>query len=223
MSEKFLTADDVIAVCEKHGWGKSSGTTGQALLSVDLDTVKSRSQIEDKLIEAGVLTGEKEFRPLVRENYPDGECPECGHAIPEDAAPGEECSSCGHVLWDTPEIEEPDTIEVIVGNIGTVYTGKPRDRDKAIKIYEEYVEQSKSGLGRAGGEEVCIMENGHPDPQHDYIPENYCDDGDDGDDSLTPAQAEQQHYERTTPLDVQSEDTEWLHRNGFDSNGNKIK
>ena len=46
-------------------------------------------------------------------------------------------------------------IEVIVGNIGCVYRGF--DEDKAAQVYAEYVEQSKSGYGRAAGETVTLL------------------------------------------------------------------
>jgi RNA-splicing ligase RtcB len=48
--------------------------------------------------------------------------------------------------------------EVIVGNIGTVYSGN--DGDEAQRIHDVYVEQSQGGYGRASGETVTIMRNG---------------------------------------------------------------
>jgi len=48
--------------------------------------------------------------------------------------------------------------EVIVSNVGCVYKGK--DSDEASAIFEEYVAQSKTGLGRAGGESVALIEDG---------------------------------------------------------------
>lgn len=54
--------------------------------------------------------------------------------------------------------------EVIVGNIGTVYKGV--DEDKARETFEEYVEQSKSGTGRAGGEDVTLMEDDVPEDEY---------------------------------------------------------
>ncbi len=48
--------------------------------------------------------------------------------------------------------------EVIVGNIGTVYSG-----DKAIEAsakFDTYVADSKSGVGRAGDEPVTWMRDG---------------------------------------------------------------
>lgn len=55
------------------------------------------------------------------------------------------------------EGEGEEEYDVIVGNIGNVYSGT--DEDKARATYKEYVEQSKSGVGRAGGEDVTLMLN----------------------------------------------------------------
>ena len=41
--------------------------------------------------------------PRLKDLYQDGECPDCGEEIPDDAEPGCECKNCGHVFWlDTP-------------------------------------------------------------------------------------------------------------------------
>ena len=50
------------------------------------------------------------------------------------------------------------TYDVVVGNIGTVYTGGCHRF--ADEHYSEYVTQSKTGYGRAGGEDVTILKNG---------------------------------------------------------------
>jgi hypothetical protein len=54
--------------------------------------------------------------------------------------------------------------EVIVGNIGTVYTGT--SKAEAIKRFNTYVAQSKSLRGRAGGESVTIIKDGEPIKEH---------------------------------------------------------
>lgn len=51
-----------------------------------------------------------------------------------------------------------DTYEVIVGNVGTVYSG-PNKAD-AETNYDHYVKQSMFGAGRAGNEPVTLMHNG---------------------------------------------------------------
>jgi hypothetical protein len=58
--------------------------------------------------------------------------------------------------------------EVIVGNVGSVYSGP--DRDEAERRYEENVERSQSGLGFAGGETVVLMVDGEPEKEH--VPSN---------------------------------------------------
>jgi hypothetical protein len=50
--------------------------------------------------------------------------------------------------------------EVIVGNIGTVYSGG--SRSEAMKKWTTYQLQSKAGYGRAGGEDVTLMADGEP-------------------------------------------------------------
>jgi len=45
--------------------------------------------------------------------------------------------------------------QVTVGNVGTVYDGD--DQQKADEMFDEYVEQSRSGYGRAAHEPVCLM------------------------------------------------------------------
>lgn len=50
--------------------------------------------------------------------------------------------------------------EVIVGNIGTVHAGN--SIVEAKQRYAEYVEQSKSNVGRAAGEDVTIMQHDEP-------------------------------------------------------------
>lgn len=54
--------------------------------------------------------------------------------------------------------------QVIVGNIGTVYSGG--DEHAAQMHYSEYVNQSAGNYGRASGEPVTLMENG--EPVHEY-------------------------------------------------------
>ena len=46
--------------------------------------------------------------------------------------------------------------QVIVGNIGTVYDGD--SWNEAKKTYGEYKRISQSGVGRAGGESVTLMD-----------------------------------------------------------------
>jgi len=48
--------------------------------------------------------------------------------------------------------------EVIVGNIGLVYTGD--NLIKARQIFQEYVSQSDGKYGRASGEDVTMLKYG---------------------------------------------------------------
>lgn len=56
--------------------------------------------------------------------------------------------------------------EVIVGNIGIVYSGK--DFKLACQHYDEYVAQSKSAIGRAGKENVTLMNDGEWEKEFVY-------------------------------------------------------
>lgn len=48
--------------------------------------------------------------------------------------------------------------EVVVGNIGTVFAGS--DGARAADVFEDYMKRSKSGRGRAAGEDVVLVEDG---------------------------------------------------------------
>ena len=48
--------------------------------------------------------------------------------------------------------------DVVVGNIGTVYSGT--SQSAAMGKYDEFVRQSKTNSGRAGGEDVILFKNG---------------------------------------------------------------
>jgi len=60
-----------------------------------------------------------------------------------------------------------EAYEVIVGNIGTVYSGD--DMAEAKSTYESYVADSKADYGRAGGEDVTLMVDGEPDSDYEYF------------------------------------------------------
>tara|TARA_Y100001963_G_C6544534_1_gene337047 strand:- start:36 stop:569 length:534 start_codon:yes stop_codon:yes gene_type:complete len=56
---------------------------------------------------------------------------------------------------------------VIVGNVGTVYDGA--DKQRAWKVFFEYMKISQQGVGRAGNEPVTLCIDGEPFNKH--IPE----------------------------------------------------
>lgn len=64
---------------------------------------------------------------------------------------------------------------VIVGNVGTVRNGAIWE--EAESVFAEYCEQSKSGVGRAGGESVFIT-RANGDPVREFIGENESNNGD---------------------------------------------
>jgi len=57
---------------------------------------------------------------------------------------------------------------VTVGNIGMVWDGD--DLEEATETYNEYVEQSQSGTGRAGDEEVTLWRHEDGEPIEEYFP-----------------------------------------------------
>lgn len=53
---------------------------------------------------------------------------------------------------------KPDWHEIVVGNIGTVYSGN--NRSVAMAKWNTYREQSREDSGRASGESVTWLKNG---------------------------------------------------------------
>jgi hypothetical protein len=59
---------------------------------------------EDGTVEYGRSITEEEWAelngrlPKVKDDYADGECPDCGESIPDGAWTGESCENCGHVF-----------------------------------------------------------------------------------------------------------------------------
>lgn len=56
--------------------------------------------------------------------------------------------------------------EVIVGNVGTVYSGN--DEFEAMNTYRTYLGLSKDGFSRAYGEPVTVLAGG--EIKHEYNP-----------------------------------------------------
>jgi hypothetical protein len=73
---------------------------------------------------------------------------------PADETPAKVAASLDH------------TYQVIVGNIGTVYSGN--DVVQAQRDYDDYVSQSQTGYGRAAGESVTLMIDDKP--TREYAP-----------------------------------------------------
>lgn len=82
-------------------------------------------------------------------------------------------------LQEEMATRHPMSFTVVVSNIGTVHKGY--DENVAKGVFDEYVEQSKSGLGRAGGENVSMFGGNvsvltgdaalvHNDIVHEYSP-----------------------------------------------------
>jgi|TARA_Y100000034_G_scaffold135146_2_gene205898 hypothetical protein len=55
----------------------------------------------------------------IKDNYDNGECPDCGEPIPEDMVKGGDCLNCRHVFQDDDEIQDSvnDLISVIKSKV----------------------------------------------------------------------------------------------------------
>jgi hypothetical protein len=79
-------------------------------------------------------------------------------------------------IWLSPSLADPlvrtcHTWDVVVGNIGTTYSG-PNEK-QARNTYREYVLQSERGVGRASGEDVTLMRDGEIAQEHYGAPTVY--------------------------------------------------
>jgi hypothetical protein len=64
---------------------------------------------------------------------------------------------CDECYENMPPEYRRKTYAVVVGNIGTVHEGS--DLKEAEDVFDEYVGQSKSGLGYGGKEDVALFED----------------------------------------------------------------
>jgi hypothetical protein len=135
-----VTDEDIQQICLKHGFKSTSKKTVQAIDEVDRDEVTSAVLEEtdfDKQVNAAQCNIENQLI-------------EAG------------------ILSLPKKFIQPNSIgqtfEVVVGNVGTVYAGQ--DEAKAKKEYDNYLEISKKGVGRAGNEEVLYFVDGDLIKEH---------------------------------------------------------
>lgn len=90
-------------------------------------------------------------------------CPGCGEGpfVDDPYAVRMHVSYCDFV---DSKGQAVDKYEVIVGNIGIVYSGT--NRSEAYHSFDAYVECSVDGVGRAAFEDVTLMLNGEPLKEH---------------------------------------------------------
>lgn len=138
-----VTDEDINLVCFRHGWGPNSTQADQARNVVD------REQVAEAVLHY------TDFDTQVTAALSDIE---------------DQLVAAGIVTEPKQfTVVDPDgpTFEVIVGNIGTVYTGP--DESKARGEYLHYVAASKDTVGRASGEQVSLLKAG--EPILEYTPE----------------------------------------------------
>jgi hypothetical protein len=63
------------------------------------DGGKGFSKAKELYARLGELLGLLGMKKQVKDNYPDGICPDCGEPIPDDAEDGSACENCDHVFW----------------------------------------------------------------------------------------------------------------------------
>lgn len=71
-----------------------------SLFGCDKDGEYERSITDEELAELNSNLSK------IKDDYPDGECPDCGEEIPDTVWKGEACENCGHVF--TGEVETDD-------------------------------------------------------------------------------------------------------------------
>jgi hypothetical protein len=86
------------------------------------------------------------------------------HIVGADCNYEDDCMHCAHCNKQIEPAYPADKWEVIVGNVGTVYSGS--DESAARAKFASYVEISNGGAGRAGGESVTLMKDGDISEEH---------------------------------------------------------
>jgi hypothetical protein len=106
----------------------------------------------------------------MRCNCENGRCPHGEKACPNEAGDkkvmyvGRVCDACYGRMSPEYRLPQKKRFEVVVGNIGSVYTGS--NPVEAADTFEDYMKQSKSGRGRAAGEDVVLFEDGEITIEH---------------------------------------------------------
>lgn len=107
----------------------------------------------------------------IKDNYPDGICPDCKTLIPDDAVDGIECKNCGHVFhsnihsggtikykvllhWDYFRKYPPREGEITTGNY------KIEEILERIFIQEQNDTKNRSGIPSASELDIIELEDG---------------------------------------------------------------
>jgi hypothetical protein len=76
--------------------------------SIDTETA-TITPVRDDLVILEFEDDDEDREDEDEESYPNGECPDCGDPIPDDATDGDECKNCGHVFVMQSQQDDPET------------------------------------------------------------------------------------------------------------------
>lgn len=103
----------------------------------------------------------------VKDNYPDGKCPDCGTLIPDGTVDGAECKNCGHVFYSANTIRYKlllhwDNFMEYPPREGEITTGSYKTEEilERIFIQEQNDTKNRSGIPSASELDIIELEDG---------------------------------------------------------------
>ncbi len=103
----------------------------------------------------------------IKDNYPEGVCPDCKALIPDDAVDGTECKNCGHVFHFADDIKYKvllhwDYFQKYPPREGEITTGDYKIEEilERIFIREQNDTKSRSDIPSASELDVIELEDG---------------------------------------------------------------
>jgi len=79
----------------------------------------------------------------IKDNYDNGDCPDCGEIIPDDMITGGECKNCGHVFQDEMTPIE-DSIADLIAQIKFKVTTRNMPKTDTCNVFNELLAALKS-------------------------------------------------------------------------------
>ena len=103
----------------------------------------------------------------IKDNYPEGICPDCGTLIPDDTVDGAACKNCGHVFHSTNTIRYKvllhwDDFRKYLPREGEITTGSYTIEEILDRIFfqEQSDTNNRDGIPSASELDVIELENG---------------------------------------------------------------